>query len=176
MIRLAQSVGSDQTIELKEIKGVVLIDEIDQHLHPKWQKEIVGRLRAIFPQVQFIMTTHSPTIIQGASDEAIIFRVFRDKDTGKTRVSDPVYRKDLDDLMVNSLVTHPIFGLETARLDEDNTDADTSDDYLQYRISKKISEELDKKRKAGANFITDQEIDDLIDTILKRELGNDKDR
>lgn len=176
MIRLAQSVGSDQTIELQEIKGVVLIDEIDQHLHPKWQKEIVGRLRAIFPQVQFIMTTHSPTIIQGASDEAIIFRVFRDKDTGKTRVSDPVYRKDLDDLMVNSLVTHPIFGLETARLDEDNTDADTSDDYLQYRISKKISEELDKKRKAGANFITDQEIDDLIDTILKRELGNDKDR
>jgi len=174
MIRLTESIEGDREVDLKQIRGVVLIDEIDQHLHPKWQKEIVSRLRTVFPNVQFIMTTHSPTIIQGASDEAIIYRVFRDEDTGETKVSEPVYRKDLDELMVNSLVTHPIFGLETARLAKSNDDTDTSDDYLQHRINKKIRGELDKKREGGANFITDQEIDDLISEIIKKELGNDK--
>jgi predicted ATP-binding protein involved in virulence len=47
-----------------ETDGVVLIDEIDQHLHPRWQRKIVGDLRRTFPNVQFIATTHSPFIIQ----------------------------------------------------------------------------------------------------------------
>lgn len=44
--------------------GVVLIDEIDLHLHPKWQRHIVDDFKRIFPKVQFIATTHSPFIIQ----------------------------------------------------------------------------------------------------------------
>lgn len=48
----------------KETPGVVLIDEIDLHLHPNWQKTIVDSLKRTFPKVQFIVTTHSPFIIQ----------------------------------------------------------------------------------------------------------------
>ncbi|RRR70980.1 MAG: AAA family ATPase [Candidatus Viridilinea halotolerans] len=44
--------------------GVVLIDEIDLHLHPKWQRRVVEDLRRTFPRIQFIATTHSPFIIQ----------------------------------------------------------------------------------------------------------------
>ncbi len=44
--------------------GIVLIDELDLHLHPKWQRHIVGDLKRIFPNCQFIVTTHSPFIIQ----------------------------------------------------------------------------------------------------------------
>ncbi len=44
--------------------GIVLIDEIDLHLHPKWQRRVVGDLRRAFPCIQFIATTHSPFIIQ----------------------------------------------------------------------------------------------------------------
>lgn len=44
--------------------GVVLIDELELHLHPKWQREVVEKLRAAFPHTQFIATTHSPFIIQ----------------------------------------------------------------------------------------------------------------
>lgn len=47
-----------------ETPGVVLIDEIDLHLHPTWQRRIVEDLRRTFPKVQFIATTHSPLIIQ----------------------------------------------------------------------------------------------------------------
>lgn len=49
------------------MKGVVLVDEIDQHLHPKWQKEIVKLLRHAFPKVQFIVTTHSPLVSANAA-------------------------------------------------------------------------------------------------------------
>lgn len=48
--------------------GIVLIDEVDEHLHPTWQREIGVRLRSLFPQVQFIVTTHSALVCQGAAD------------------------------------------------------------------------------------------------------------
>ncbi len=44
--------------------GVVLIDELELHLHPRWQREIVEKLRTSFPNIQFIATTHSPFVIQ----------------------------------------------------------------------------------------------------------------
>ncbi len=43
--------------------GIVLIDEVDLHLHPKWQARIIGDLRRSFPKVQFIVTTHAPIVI-----------------------------------------------------------------------------------------------------------------
>ena len=52
--------------------GVVLIDEIDLHLHPKWQKQVVGDLQKAFPSMQFVATTHSPFIIQSAAEGEII--------------------------------------------------------------------------------------------------------
>lgn len=48
---------------LKETPGVVLIDEIDLHLHPIWQSRIIEDLHRIFPKVQFVATTHSPTVV-----------------------------------------------------------------------------------------------------------------
>ena len=49
---------------IRETPGVVLIDEIDLHLHPKWQRRMVADLLAAFPRIQFVATTHSPFIIQ----------------------------------------------------------------------------------------------------------------
>lgn len=53
-------------------EGIVLIDELDLHLHPKWQREIVKALTTTFPNVQFIFTTHSPLIISGIRRENLI--------------------------------------------------------------------------------------------------------
>ncbi len=49
---------------LAETPGIVLIDELDLHLHPRWQRRVVDNLRETFPNLQFIVTTHSPFIIQ----------------------------------------------------------------------------------------------------------------
>jgi AAA domain, putative AbiEii toxin, Type IV TA system len=45
----------------------VLIDELDVHLHPKWQRRVVNDLKATFPAIQFVCTSHSPFIIQSIS-------------------------------------------------------------------------------------------------------------
>jgi predicted ATP-binding protein involved in virulence len=49
---------------IKQTEGIVLIDEIDLHLHPKWQRQVVGRLLDTFPKLQFVASSHSPFIIQ----------------------------------------------------------------------------------------------------------------
>lgn len=53
---------------ITETKGIVLIDEIDLHLHPRWQWNIVNALRTVFPNVQFIVATHSPILFAASSD------------------------------------------------------------------------------------------------------------
>ncbi|WP_413738652.1 AAA family ATPase [Sodalis sp. RH21] len=53
-------------------EGVVLIDELDMHLHPSWQREIVRLFKTAFPRIQFIVTTHSPFIIQSVQNHELI--------------------------------------------------------------------------------------------------------
>ncbi len=57
---------------LQKTPGIVLIDELDLHLHPKWQRHVIEDLRRLFPEIQFIATTHSPFIIQTARDGELI--------------------------------------------------------------------------------------------------------
>jgi predicted ATP-binding protein involved in virulence len=52
--------------------GVVLIDELELHLHPKWQREVKQKLRRTFPNIQFIATTHSPFVIQSLQQGELI--------------------------------------------------------------------------------------------------------
>ena len=170
LFRLNKGVPEGQSF--KDLKGVVMVDEIDLHLHPKWQRVIIGKLRTLFPNVQFIFTTHSPTIIQGASDDAIIYRVYRNEEDGKTRVSEPYLRKDLDHLMINTVLTSPLFGLNDSRMNTEDNEADTSETYLLYRINKKLIEELDKQKAEGKEFISDAVIDDLIQKIINEESKN----
>lgn len=60
----------EQAVKLTE--GVVLIDEIDLHLHPNWQRKIVADLKRAFPKIQFIATTHSPFIVQSLQSDELI--------------------------------------------------------------------------------------------------------
>lgn len=55
-----------------EFDGVVLIDEIDLHLHPTWQGVLINTLKELFPKVQFIVTTHSPSVLQMLNENEII--------------------------------------------------------------------------------------------------------
>lgn len=57
---------------LKHTKGVVLIDELDLHLHPSWQKSVIRSLLDTFPNIQFIVTTHSPFLIQETEADQLI--------------------------------------------------------------------------------------------------------
>lgn len=62
---------SDSEMDAGNFDGVVLIDEVELHLHPDWQSRIRKTLTEIFPNVQFIITTHSPHVIQSAEPNQI---------------------------------------------------------------------------------------------------------
>lgn len=160
--------------KLSDFKGVVLIDEIELHLHPIWQRKIIGQLTSFFPNIQFFFTTHSPTIIQGASESAIIYRIFRNSKTGKTSASEVFYKKDLDHLMLNTLATSPLFGLEDARVSNEQNESDTSDTYLDSRIRNIVSKEIQRQKAEGKDFLTNDEIDSLIEKILEEEIKKRK--
>jgi predicted ATP-binding protein involved in virulence len=66
--------------------GVILIDEVDLHLHPTWQAGLINALKIIFPKAQFILTTHSPSILQVLEKNEIIALEHDDK--GNTTVKD----------------------------------------------------------------------------------------
>jgi tetratricopeptide (TPR) repeat protein len=57
------------------VEGIILIDEFDRHLHPKWQSNIVSKLLTTFPKIQFILTTHNPmTILDRSEDEITVIK------------------------------------------------------------------------------------------------------
>ncbi|MDZ7879505.1 MAG: AAA family ATPase [Saprospiraceae bacterium] len=75
-------------------KGIVLIDEVDLHLHPQWQKNIVDKLIKIFPDVQFVMTTHSPLMLGGIES-----KVIRVLDKGKLFSVEDTYGREVDSIL-----------------------------------------------------------------------------
>ena len=78
---------SDKAAQLTP--GIVLIDEIDMHLHPKWQQKVVDLLRTAFPSIQLIVSTHSPHVLSTVDRESIrIIRVF----DGEAIIDTPTYQ------------------------------------------------------------------------------------
>jgi len=90
--------------------GVVLIDEIDLHLHPKWQRTLLHELTARFPNVQFVATAHSPLIVQAAPDANIV--LLRRKEGRLTIERAP---EEVRSWRVEQLLTSDLFDLPTTR-------------------------------------------------------------
>jgi hypothetical protein len=96
-------------------EGVILIDEVDAHLHPFWQREIGFRLRRTFPQMQFIVTSHSPFVAQAASDGGLI--VLRaESAAGAVAAHRPI--DSVKGWRADQILTSPLFGLTGTRDEE----------------------------------------------------------
>jgi ABC-type multidrug transport system ATPase subunit len=85
--------------------GVVLLDEIDLHLHPEWQRRIIAQVRAIFRRMTFVVTTHNPATLVGARAEEIwILRT----ENGRVRA---VQRSEAPKLLSGSELYNTYFGV-----------------------------------------------------------------
>jgi len=91
--------------------GIVLIDEIENHLHPILQRELPITLTQVFPKIQFIISTHSPIPLLGADKNSIILKANRLKTEGVTfeRLDEEI---DFPNLLPNTILTSPIFGFK----------------------------------------------------------------
>jgi predicted ATP-binding protein involved in virulence len=93
--------------------GVVLIDEIDAHLHPDWQREIGFWLKQHFPRVQFVVTTHSPLVCP-AADGGRIYHLPQPGGGEPFRLSDDDYQEVIAGKPDEILLT-PAFGMNHTR-------------------------------------------------------------
>lgn len=125
--------------QLSDYTGVVLVDEIDLYLHPKWAYRIINDLRQKFTGLQFIVTTHNPVTVLGASKDAVFYKVY--KEDGETKVNGPI--TDISELMANSLITSPLFGLPSSSVrSHDDTKGVSSDDYVYHKIHQVLAEKI----------------------------------
>lgn len=141
VIRLFQV--QDNISDPSDLEGIVLIDELDIHLHPTWQKALPGLLSEIFPKIQFIASTHSPIPLLGAPKESVVLKVHQSSQAGIT-----VEKLDIDvtQLLPNSLLTSPIFDFEEI-IPSANTrleDLHTEDSFQEAMANEEIKNRLKK--------------------------------
>lgn len=129
--RLAQA-NPEMNDPAAEAEAVVLIDEIDLHLHPKWQRQIVRNLTAAFPRCQFIATTHSPQVIGEVEHDRI-------------------------QIIANGQVYSPThsFGVDSSRVLEEIMDADPRTQEVNALLSQ-TSQEIGRQRYESARELLGQ--------------------
>lgn len=144
--------------DMDSAEGVVLIDEVDAHLHPRWKMKIVPLLRQLFPRVQFIATSHEPltlrsldatevTVLRRAADGEVFAVNARDAE-----LTSPRY------LRIDQLLTSELFGLHST----DDPDVEAMFEEYYGLLAKHAPDRDDKKKLAILK-------DELAD---KRQMGN----
>ena len=97
------SLGCPPDTKLRDLQGVVLIDEIDLHLHPSWQREVVPTLSRALPHLQFVLSTHSP-IVAGTLSSKNIFVLEMDESGASTvqQLQESIHGLDADQILLSS--------------------------------------------------------------------------
>lgn len=133
----------DPKINAKDFKGIILIDEIELHLHPEWQEKVINVLLTAFPYAQFFTTTHSPHVIQTAKPNQIITLGAEDKNVVQRQLPDTSFgfqgwtvEEILTDVMGMSNLRTEIFD----RLIQDFQNAIDNENYeVANKLFKKIN-------------------------------------
>jgi len=131
--------------------GVVLIDELDLHLHPAWQQDVVKKLKLSFPNIQFIATTHSPFILQEMEDNEV-FKI-------NSSADDILYPlKGLNRLGVEDIAEN-VQGVDTPNMSSKREEMfKTAEDY--YKLLEVAENEKDNQKL--------QELKDKMDSIAEK--------
>lgn len=85
--------------------GVVLIDEVELHMHTSWQRKVVGVLKDTFPNVQFVITTHSPQVLGEIGDDFNIISLFKETDNIQCDFISSLYGLDSNTVLEDALGT-----------------------------------------------------------------------
>lgn len=167
--RMAEANPSSERSGLEDplqTSGVIFIDEVDLHLHPIWQRKVLHQLHNIFPNVQFIVTTHSPNVVIGAIDIAQVVRL----DNGVIDTDLYLEKFKYDD--ISRLLLGELFGLDSVRspqyaedskrrnelIDKDHLTSEEKDEL------DRLDKEMDKYDPSGVD-----DIKSILNILGKRE-------
>jgi hypothetical protein len=104
----ASAAGLSIDIDPKDMEGLVLVDELDLHLHPRWQVGLIPALKQTFPRLQFVVTTHSPMLLAGLEADEIVM-LDEDPQTGDIV---PHYTDRPAKLMTGTEMLEQYFGID----------------------------------------------------------------
>ena len=170
---IAWMIYADRLVGARILGGILLIDEIEQHLHPRWQRHVFQRLQKQFPHTQILAATHSPLVAAGALDieDSTLLRLTQD---GKATVID---RDLLVGKRADQVLASEAFGLVTTRSPDSQLDISR---YAELRGMASLSAEQEtelhglKKRLSealrwGENAFertVEQAIDQALDSLI----------
>ncbi len=143
--------------DLSSLEGIVLIDEIDLHLHPKYQKLFVQKLTELFPKIQFIVSTHSPIPLLGAPKNSVIINVSRTREEG---IKAELLDIDFSVLTPNAILSSPIFGFQDLIPESKTKDkmARSEDSYKEVLFNDLLDKQIDE-------YLTDENKQELLDLL-----------
>lgn len=120
---------------LEFAQGIVLVDEIENHLHPSWKMRVMSALRESFPRVQFIASTHDPLCLRGMLEDEVQV-LYRDRE-GRLQSVDQL--PNVANLRIEQILTSDYFGLSTT---EDPVHQHSLDQIARYaaREEKELSQ------------------------------------
>jgi predicted ATP-binding protein involved in virulence len=152
--QIAETIVDGRKWKQVTAEGVVLIDEVDAHLHPSWQRSIGAMLQTVFPRMQFIVSSHSPFVAQAASAGGI-FVLRPGADGSSVEVTQPI--DSVRGWRADAILTSDLFGLD------DTVDLDTSALVKEYRA-------LSSQRSFGKLTKSEQQRLDSLEAKLSRSL------
>jgi len=155
-----------------QMEGVVLLDEIDLHLHPRWQERIIDDVRKLFPKMTFIATTHNPLTLRGAKNGEIF--VLDDHDNTGTVTA--VQRDIPPGTRIDELITGEWFNRPSAIVDKDTLDLLEKHQQL-ILAGKKAGEPerkaIEAKLRERLGRYADTSLERLAATIVAQHLDKD---
>ena len=163
-----------------EEAAIILVDEIDLHLHPKWQRQIFDFLETRFPKAQFIVTAHSPLIVQSAPKDANIIVLRKEKigDEYIVKIDNDV--ASVRNWRIDQIMTSDLFGIESVRNPDIEKQMEERTQLLQKDTLTDIEKErLDELNKLSQSLPTaenhiDREAMEIIRKAAEELKGNRK--
>jgi predicted ATP-binding protein involved in virulence len=158
-----------------EIGGILIIDELEQHLHPRWQRNIVELLRRQFPKTQIIASTHTPLVAAGVADidESCLLKLERDENNEIKIVM--IDQAEIAGKRADQILTSPAFDLLTTRNNKSHDEVDRYTELLaKSSPTPAESAELERLQPLVQSRLTisetpiSQKVEQLLDEALQK--------
>lgn len=145
--------------EYKEIGGVLLIDEAENHLHPKWQKLFLKNILDIFPNIQIILTTHSPFIVSSIKDSRIYVCTSLDTHSEIIEETDFYSNSPIEEILRSPLFNTNTFNSEISTLIEKRKE------YIQNNETEKANNIEKKLLAINPEYFNYLKIDEVLKNL-----------
>lgn len=164
--------------KFKDLTGIVIIDEIEKHLHPKLQHNIIPQLKSIFPRIQFIITTHSPLCVSGAADverNICIYRTEKQPDgatelvkmpapTGLT--ADQIFQEYFEMGDTRNQVTQDLFyKYNDLYLKEEKNTSDKTELRRLEKILSSTTRSFDEQQRNSISLNVNNKLDEILKSL-----------